>query len=773
MRLTLRTLLAWVDAVLPPEEQRQLGAQVGESAVARQLVERIGAVVASDQVGAPRLGAKGLAGDANSVAEYLDNVLPPERLESFETICLESDMHLAEVAACHAILAEVAREPSVLHPLDAAGRRALLESIAHRMQAHPEVLLGGAAAPVPGAKEGRRERVTSGGEKRADGLTRSPVAVDRVREKGRRIPWGAWGTFAASLLLLGVLGFFFARSAGLLRLAPKAPRAPEADVAAALAEPPADEPRADEPGADGPADTIAAADAAMPDPEGAAAAVSDGGAAPAADVDALAMDVATAGPEAGERGPADAMPDAAAVAEGPPADGVVAPATPPGAALAQGPRKVRAGEAMAIAAGVRPVKPPPKGAEPPAADVGLADDVGLEGPAANAGVGFVTADGVVLVRVADGDLARVEPAGVGSALPAGAELVVPPGMRPEVTLGGLSLRIQPRSILRVDVDPDGTPRVTVAEGRVVIRAAREGARVAIVAGALDGRVVAGLEGGAAVESAAVWRRGGGDDGIGWTVRVTPVARPLGWVAAGDAPGAPSPIPPGTALEADSTSDQARVADMAGRPAEWMTGTDRLDKLDRLAAEAFTRRLAALPAGVTPAAGLEQVFSGMAIDRRVENRVFAAVTRALVDDYAPAVDLLCAEAPGLKLEPSQWAALEGAVVPMALVRGPESTERLRRAWEDHGPPGRAEQLLAMGRGTSDADLAAGADRQLVDALGDRTLVVRRYALAILAEITRPSAFDRARFRPDAPEDARRDGAAWWRALLEKGAIRRGT
>lgn len=752
MRLTLRTLLAWVDAVLPPEDQRQLGAQVGESAVARQLVERIGAVVASDQVGAPRLGAKGLAGDANSVAEYLDNVLPHERLESFETICLESDMHLAEVAACHAILAEVAREPSVLHPLDAAGRRALLESIAHRMQAHPEVLLGGAAAPVPGAKEGRRERVTSGGEKRADGLTRSPVAVDRAREKGRRTPWAAWGTFAASLLLLGVLGVLFARSAGLLRRTPKAPRAPEADVAMAPAEPPAaepgaDDPAPDEPNAGGPADAIAA--------------------------DAVAIEVATAGPEARDGGPDDAMPDAAAVAADPPADVAVAPAAPPGAAMAQGPRKVRAGEAMAIAAGVRPVKPLPKGAEPPAADAGLADDVGLEGPAANAGVGFVTADGVVLVRVADGDLARLEPAGVGSALPAGAELVVPPGMRPEVTLGGLSLRIQPRSILRVDVDPDGTPRVTVAEGRVVIRAAREGGRGAIVAGALDGRVVTGLEGGAAVESAPVWRRGGGDGGIGRTVRVTPVARPLGWVAAGGAPGAPAAIPLRAALEADSTSEQARVVDMTGPPAEWMAGTDRLDKLDRLAAEAFTRRLAALPAGVTPAAGLEQVLAGMAIDRRVENRVFAAVTRALVDDYASAVDLLCAEAPGLKLEPSQWAALEGAVVPMALSRGPESTERLRRAWEDHGPPGRAEQLLDMGRGASDADLAAGADRRLVDALGDRTLVVRRYALAILAEITRPSAFDRARFRPDAPEDARRDGVAWWRALLEKGAIRRGT
>ena len=775
MRLTLRTLLAWVDSVLSPEEQRQLGEQVGESQVARQLVERIGAVVANDQLGAPRLGAKGLAGDANSVAEYLDNALPPERLESFETICLESDVHLAEVAACHAILAEVARDPSVLHPLDAAGRRALLESIEHRMQAHPEVLLGGAAAPVPGAagaKEARRERAAGRGESHAGGAAVAPVAAEPLREKRRRTPWAAWGTFAGALLLLGVLAAFFARSAGLLQVAPKGqgPRAPEGAVAVApadaapaldepaIAEPAIAEPAIPAPEAVAPGDDLAARDAADGGPSAASEDVPP--AAPADDEGMAAIDGAT---------DADATPDGDLPADDAVADVAGTPPAVPEPDMAQGPRKVRAGEALAIAAGVRPGKPAPKAVKAP--DAAVADDVGLEGAAAKSGIGFVSADGVVLVRVADGDLVRVEPAEVGGALAAGAELVVPPGMHPEIALGGLALRLQPRAILRVDVDPDGTPRVSVAEGRVVIRAAREGARVAIAAGPLDGRVVEGLEGGVAIESAAAWSGGGEGDGIVRTVRVMPVSRPLGWMPAGDAGRAPTPIPLRAALEAETPLAEVRVTDTAGRPADWMAGSDRLDKLERLAAETFTRRLATLPAGTTPAAGLEQVLDGMAADRRVENRIFAAVSRALVDDYATAVDLLSAEAPGRKLEPVQWAALEGAVVPLSLLRGPESTERLRRAWEDHGPPGRAELLLGMGRGASDADLADGADRTLVDALGDTALVVRRYALAILADITRPSTFDRARFRPDAPEEARRDGVAWWRALLEKGAIRR--
>ena len=41
MRLTLRTLLAWLDDTLPPAEVRQIGKQVSESPFAKELVDRI------------------------------------------------------------------------------------------------------------------------------------------------------------------------------------------------------------------------------------------------------------------------------------------------------------------------------------------------------------------------------------------------------------------------------------------------------------------------------------------------------------------------------------------------------------------------------------------------------------------------------------------------------------------------------------------------------------------------------------------------------------
>ena len=138
MRLTLRTLLAWRDRVLPEVEQDELNLKIELSPIARQLADRMSLVVGRKRLAAPRVIGKGLGGDANSVAEYLDNTLDPTKLEPLERILLESDIQLAEVTATHELLAAIVSDDEACKPLDATGRSRLLAALIPWMTSSPE-----------------------------------------------------------------------------------------------------------------------------------------------------------------------------------------------------------------------------------------------------------------------------------------------------------------------------------------------------------------------------------------------------------------------------------------------------------------------------------------------------------------------------------------------------------------------------------------------------------------------------------------------------------
>jgi hypothetical protein len=116
MRLTLRTLLAWLDDTLPPSEVREIGKQVAESPFAKELVERIHRVTRQRRLTIPPWSGPDSA-DSNLVASYLDNELDPDQVAEFERKCLTSDVHLAEVASVHQILSLVGQKAKV--PIEA------------------------------------------------------------------------------------------------------------------------------------------------------------------------------------------------------------------------------------------------------------------------------------------------------------------------------------------------------------------------------------------------------------------------------------------------------------------------------------------------------------------------------------------------------------------------------------------------------------------------------------------------------------------------------
>lgn len=199
MRLTLRTLLAYLDDALDPNDTRVIGQKVTESAAAQELIERVRRVTRRRRLTTPDLTAPTEpASDPNTVAEYLDNILPSDEVAEFERVCLESDVHLAEVAACHQILSLILTEPAEVPP---TAYRRMYEVFRGR-----EVLPGrrppsfAAAEPAPP-------------EIRTDSLDEILLMGQRIGQQGSR---GNWLATALALLLLLALGtsLYLAHSTG-------------------------------------------------------------------------------------------------------------------------------------------------------------------------------------------------------------------------------------------------------------------------------------------------------------------------------------------------------------------------------------------------------------------------------------------------------------------------------------------------------------------------------------------------------------------------------
>lgn len=136
MRLTLRTLLAYLDDVLSPADTKLIGQKIQESPMAQLLVSRIREVMRRRRLKAPEVFGPEMGIDPNVVAQYLDNTLPMEQYADVERVLLASDELLAETASCHQVLTLILGESKevpltsrerlyALGPVDASSKLSL------------------------------------------------------------------------------------------------------------------------------------------------------------------------------------------------------------------------------------------------------------------------------------------------------------------------------------------------------------------------------------------------------------------------------------------------------------------------------------------------------------------------------------------------------------------------------------------------------------------------------------------------------------------------
>jgi hypothetical protein len=108
--------LAYLDDTLDPTQAKLIGQKINESPAAQELISRIKEVVRRRRLTTPTDINPGEKSDPNVIAEYIDSVLPPEKLAEVEEMCLGSDVHLAEIAACHQILTVILSKPALVPP---------------------------------------------------------------------------------------------------------------------------------------------------------------------------------------------------------------------------------------------------------------------------------------------------------------------------------------------------------------------------------------------------------------------------------------------------------------------------------------------------------------------------------------------------------------------------------------------------------------------------------------------------------------------------------
>lgn len=746
MRLTLRTMLAYLDGVLEPADAAALRAKIDESEFASGLVQRIQAVLHKLRLDAPKLDGKGMGNDANTVSEYLDSALPQDRVGEFERVCLESDRHLCEVAACHQVLTIVLGKPADV-PADLRER---IYALADPDRAGSNVAVRGAPPVV--AAVAVPESANANGR---PAPRPAPLEVPEYLRAGRETSLWPWiGTVAAALLIsLVVLRMFgpFNAQHPLAHLMPGRPAVPEVpasnDKTVAAPEEAKSEPAKGE-----------TTKTESPEPSGATPATATPTEAATAAATPTPADATASSTAVVERTPADSpdnksgapdkagSPDRLVAPDNKPALDKVAIATP---------------KTLPATLPASPILPDatPLASSPPPTPLPTASTPKMptvKGPVVAApakppmDVGRYTSDGQLFATLdaTDGLWYVKQPPEV---LTAGERLVVLPPYRPQIALpSAVQLTFAGEGSLQV-VEPDelGIPRVAIEYGRfMAVTAGKSGAQVALDLVGIQGVLTLTDADSMVAIKAIRWIPPGTDPELMPGIPVIEMYNANGraaWQQNGHAK-----------VEIPAQHVHVYIGDEAPEThgpflaPDW-TDSRSVKPIDRDASVLLERL-------VDNERPLNLSLQETMKDRRVEVRALTARCLAALGEFESILRELS--------DPNQYSfwPSEFEVLRQAVQRSPETAGKIRETLS-LARADDAKDLYRLLWGYSEEQLARDAATQLVRSLESEQMDVRVLSYLNLVSITGASGF----YRPERSPAQTKTAIQGWKDRLNKGTI----
>ncbi len=724
MRLTLRNMLASMDEILEPAQQEEIKRKIEESEFATGVMHRIRDVTRRIRLGAPKLTGKGMGLDPNTVSMYLDNTLSADRVPDFEKVCLESDIHLAEVAACHQVLALVLGEPA---EVDADLRRKLYEIGESATASGAEAPKLPPPLPAITPRVARRER---------------PRVPDYLREDRRSRFWAIAGTILLALLLIAGVIRAIGPYDGTNRALAWLPIWDDEEVAVNDQQNAIPSDNSAQNG-DGPANTVANAnsDATAPTNENTAPTDTAATVKNAALINPLdqgnntiAVDRSKAPVNDIEQAPLPPEPDNAKASS----NTAKAKSEQPDSLPDVLPVEVKSGQGTSI-------RNPPLDTDSEAPRRG-AEPVGR----------FLTDPNVLLRLNGAGEWERVEQ---GATLTAGDRLLVLPTYRPSITLsGGLTLQVLGETMVELlPSDANGVARLRMPYGRLVLMTAgKPDVAIHLLLGGQEGTAkFVDANSTLAAEVRPFLPAGANPEQEKAYVAVdlfVPSGQ-IDWHQKGSAE--PKQIMgPGHVLL--GTAYPYVAADEPELPA-WIVA-EKLGGLDEMASGDMNRALSDGSRNKRPVA---LTIRELAEHRRVELKYFGARSLALMDEFdffIPAFN----DNDQRAVWPRQIESLRAA-----LARGAETAAKVREAFErQRGDDG--FKLYRMLWGYSKADIQSGAAAQLVEYLDHNSLDFRVLAIYALRSVQGvPPNY--SSYQPGAPAAELQQQVRRWREYIKEGPL----